>query len=235
MTVRAPQVQLDPELLPLVSDDNVKDPPVLHYGFVFPQDELEKIIARYNIPIEDRLPALNDHGIRECRALYAVTNYIREKLSFDLCIATPFTAKQDLYVVALDDTRRLRSITSKSWAKKARPVLRTLRRELRLEPSTQPMWYWGGNRGERYVPHVVHWPEPRSHCGVSQIHMPVAQVQSYSSRFLSVTGLVIVSAHPEAVIGWSFLLDYPYVKYQYLLILIVRRKSWYRNILHVFV
>ena len=147
-------MKLDPELVPLVVNRNVNDPPRLHYGLLFPRSALDKIVARYHIDIDKGQPIVTDLD-REVFTRIAVSDYLRKKISSDLRIAVPFWADKDMYVMALDDTRSLRCAWSRSWAKKAQPIFKKVQRELRLDLSAMPMWYWSCSRNEQYVPHAA--------------------------------------------------------------------------------
>ena len=69
-------------------------------------------------------------------------------------------AKDDnlnLCVIVLDDTRWLRSTTYGGWSKRVAPVLKVLRRELKLKRNTQPKWYWDFTFDSGWVLHYVHF------------------------------------------------------------------------------
>ena len=150
LAVRAPQLRLDRKLLPLLEHYD-PDAPFLYYGLLVPHTELNRFVARHNIVLGNGQPITEDKT-RDMLTHSAVSKYLQHKISLDLRIRMPFSAQDDVYVIALDDTQCLSShILGEPWARKAQRTFRKVRKELNIPRSQKPMWHWSWSCGDRCV------------------------------------------------------------------------------------
>lgn len=142
VAIRTPQVTLDPELLALCTDQVAVDPPALNYGLVFNQHEIDKFLARHNVVIVVDGQAIADDPERAFLSTEPFIRSLSRMCKYDLRLTTPLSAPHGHCLVALDDTQRLWCTQRKIWQKSVQPVLRTLRKELNLDPKTKTQWWW---------------------------------------------------------------------------------------------
>ena len=147
-------MKLDPALVSLTTEHKVIDPPILHYGFVIDRAELNELVIRRDLPLGDGEPIANDEE-REVYSRLAAKKFLSRLCHHDLRITAPFSDTHNQYIIALDDTRRLRFTKSRSWKEDIRPVLKALRDELRLSSHTRAKWWWNARYGDSCVAYII--------------------------------------------------------------------------------
>lgn len=149
LAVRGPQTTLDPEIIALSKNRRERDPPLLRYGLVVSRALLENYATQHSL-VNERQPVLEDADNRY-RLREAAVDHLAHTCRFALQIAYPLAAHDKLCLLTLDDTRRLCTSNKALWEKRSRPVIRFLRRELALKPTTKAKWWWDSRYDEMYV------------------------------------------------------------------------------------
>ncbi|KAI0321137.1 hypothetical protein OF83DRAFT_402509 [Amylostereum chailletii] len=137
---KPPLAQLPLELQPTKRTDNK---PLLHFGFIFTETQFTDCSEKNNL-VEDKWTGRR----RKTVALFSVVEFLCKKsralLQYQMPLCMDTHHMISLYSNFNIKRRQLREEDEKE-------VIEIIKKELCIEPSVEPMWWWDIKHGPGYV------------------------------------------------------------------------------------